>query len=81
MSSCKQASSHSPCGQVYVLGNMGRAGCSQKKCPHEAKPRAASFGNAPTLRVLPGKPLADFLCFHFSPDTHNQRQSETLHYG
>jgi len=49
---------------------MGRAGCSQKKCPHEAKPRAASFGNAPTLRVLPGKPLADFFCFHFSPDTH-----------
>ncbi len=49
---------------------MGRAGCSQKKCPHEAKPRANSFGNAPTLRVLPGKPLADFICFHFSPDTH-----------
>jgi hypothetical protein len=49
---------------------MGRAGCSQKKCPHEAKPRVASFGNAPTPRVLPGKPLADFFCFHFSPDTH-----------
>jgi hypothetical protein len=49
---------------------MGSAGCSQKKCPHEGKPRAASFGNAPTPRVLPGKSLADFFCFHFFPDTH-----------
>jgi len=49
---------------------MGRVGCSQKNCPHEAKPRANSFGNAPTLRVWPGKPLADFFCFHFSTDTY-----------
>jgi hypothetical protein len=49
---------------------MGRAGCSQKNCPHKAKRRAASFGNGPNPRVLPGKPLADFFCFHFSPDTH-----------
>jgi len=68
--------------RVYVKGNMGRAGCPQKKCPHEAKPRAAFFGNAPTPRVLPGKPLADFFCFHFSTDTHwaswNKKNNQRL---
>jgi len=55
---------------------MGRAGCSQKTCPHEAKPRAASFGNAPTPRVLPGKPLADFFVFTFPliPTGHHGRK-------
>jgi len=64
---------------------MERAGCSQKKWPHEAKPRAASFANAPTLRVLPGKPLADFFVFTFPPYPlgimEEKEQSETLHYG